>query len=194
VTVIHEVQSLLVLFCGLMCCLWCLNVWQLINAGITSGAKGALDLYRRQSVSSPEDVAGADVESPVNICLCILLSVVSVVIIFIVFFSVRNLNSLCYVFLPHPCHHWLCDKENSRWRELLHVVGIRETGWPRLCWCAVRQMLDCESARKRSKPSQESPVSSLSNLQSPSWHNNLHLHMHQFLHNYVTLQSVQIIC
>jgi len=26
--------------------------WQLINAGITSGAKGALDLWRRQSMSS----------------------------------------------------------------------------------------------------------------------------------------------
>ena len=56
-------------------------------------------------LSTDEGAAAADTGSPVNICLCILLSVVSVVIIFIVFFSVRNLNSLCYVFLPHPCHH-----------------------------------------------------------------------------------------
>jgi len=53
---------------------------QLINAGITSGAKGALDLWRRQSMSSlasptaeqsPDEVAAADVESPVNICFII---------------------------------------------------------------------------------------------------------------------------
>ena len=30
----------------------CLHYYQIINAGITSGAKGALDLWRRQSTSS----------------------------------------------------------------------------------------------------------------------------------------------
>jgi len=73
-------------------CSWCCNsecfhhlircvcVWQLINAGITSGAKGALDLWRRQSVTSlespvagsTEDVAAADTASPVSTQLCLL--------------------------------------------------------------------------------------------------------------------------
>jgi len=53
----------------------CSRVLQLINAGITSGAKGALDLWRRQSVSSlasvtdelsPDEGAAAVVVSPVS--------------------------------------------------------------------------------------------------------------------------------
>lgn len=35
----------------------CDCIFQIINAGITSGAKGALDLWRRQSFSSGESVS-----------------------------------------------------------------------------------------------------------------------------------------
>ena len=80
ITMIRLIQLLLLLFLlnvfNLQTLNLCVCMWQLINAGITSGTKGALDLWRQQSVSSlesatdelsPHDVTAAGVDSPVSV-------------------------------------------------------------------------------------------------------------------------------